>query len=99
MADTWPPPPLMPRNPFREERWQLAAASGKPVLCIIVRALAGYEARIGYDPDWHDIFRTQLFRPRHGERSSNEALLEDARDFADAERARLLETGKVTESC
>ena len=41
--DDWPPPPLIPREPYREERWRLVSSTGMPAICEIVQIETGFE--------------------------------------------------------
>ena len=83
--DEWPPPPLAPREPFREERWRLVGPSGKPVICTVEDVGGGYEVRVGYSRD--DVLYTRLL-----------SRLEAARHFADSARPMLMKQLRLTES-
>ena len=85
MTDEWPPPPLKPQEPFREERWRLVGPSGKPVICTVEDVGAGYEVRVGYSSD--HVLYTRLL-----------GHLEAARHFADSARPMLMERFGLTES-
>ena len=71
--DEWPPPPLAPLTPLREEQWRMLGITGKPVICTVEQAPVGYEVRVGYSAD--DILHTHLCR-----------TLEHARDYATVSR-------------
>ena len=83
--DEWPPPPLKPQEPFREERWRLVGPSGKPVVCTVEDVGVGYEVRVGYSSD--DVLYTRLL--------SN---LEGARHFADSAQPMLMKKLRLTQS-
>ena len=53
-----PPPPLVPQEPFREERWRLVSPTGMPAVCEIVQIESGFETRVSQDLD--DIIDTDL---------------------------------------
>ena len=83
--DEWPPPPLAPREPFREERWRLVGPSGRPVICTVEDVGAGYEVCVGYSND--DPLYTRLL-----------SKLEAARYFADSAMPMLMKRLHLTES-
>ena len=83
--DEWPPPPLAPRAPFREERWRLVGPTGKPVICTVEDVGAGYEVRVGHSGE-PVLYTRLLFN------------LESARHFADSARPMLMEKLGLTES-
>ena len=85
VTEPWYPEPLVPPPPFREERWRLVGPTGKPVICTVEDAGAGYEVRVGYSSD--NVLYTRLL--------SN---LEGARHFADSARPMLMEKLRLTES-
>jgi hypothetical protein len=83
--DDWPPPPLTPREPIREERWRLMGASGKPVICTVEDVGDSYEVRVGYSE--HEVLYTRLL-----------SSLVAARHFADNARPMLMKRLGLTES-
>ena len=58
MSDPWPPEPLTPREPFREERWRLVSPTGMPAICEVVQIETGFETRVSQGVD--DIIATDL---------------------------------------
>ena len=83
--EEWPPPPLTPQEPFREERWRLVGPSGNPVICTVEAVGVGYEVGVGCSSV--DVLYTRLL--------SN---LGAARHFADTARPMRMEKLGLTES-
>ena len=60
MIDDWPPPPLIPQEPYRIEIWRLVSPTGMPAICGVVQIETGFEVRVTKGADDSDIIGTDL---------------------------------------